>query len=504
MNAKTKHYLDKEKEKIQEILAFVEKNKIILGTSEYDSFYALLNDLVSLEAKVNDVDYSSEEASSIHFIIMPLKSDSTSGLCYKNIYLNEDGRFVRGTVDIIVNTNTHYFEELMSDKPELRQHAVKKIIKTIYHEFAHFLQSKSFVTHLSNDRALRNAKEFIYIEGRHGTNRIYNDNHDNFAIENDADLHSQTRFSYVLDDCYDSKRKLSYLSKYYSSDLLIPDGDRNLIVSRDDVINNYVDYLIVKNKMKFLLMKYPVLQKEYTFQCKRKTFVELAYKYDSEIKSLLSDLKLEDDKRKSLIRDTKDMYFSLFNRTIVNTSKEEIEEVVKLLGIGFFEEVIEHNIKTNNEEIELIHDYYFSRNNKSSKFNYIRLNTKAYFASYEGDKTYMCSFSEMRKKINFDSYTPEEQQKIDTYFIAHIPLCGYILSKNNELMLPQEFFKKYFLPNMKSLNSIDDFFTFLEKYTETENSLMYEIGKRRVINNGQKQNSYWNKIIMEHKGEMKL
>ena len=97
-----------------------------------------------------------------------------------------------------------------------------------------------------------------------------------------------------------------------------------------------------------------------------------------------------------------------------------------------------------------------------------------------------------------------EQQKIDTYFIAHIPVCGYILSKNNELMLPQEFFEKYFLPNMKSLNSIDDFFTFLEKYTETENSLMYEIGKRRVINNGQKQNSYWNKIIMEHKGEMKL
>ena len=63
MNAKTKHYLDKEKEKIQEILAFVEKNKIILGTSEYDSFYALLSDLVSLEAKVNDVDYSSEDAS---------------------------------------------------------------------------------------------------------------------------------------------------------------------------------------------------------------------------------------------------------------------------------------------------------------------------------------------------------------------------------------------------------------------------------------------------------
>ena len=504
MNARTKYYLDKEKVKIQEILAFIEKNKVVMGTPEYDNFYVLLSDLIALEAKINEVDYSEEDTSSIRFTIKPLKSDSTSGLCYKNVYLNEEGRFVRGTVDIVVNPNTHYFEELMSDRSELRQHAAKKVIKTVYHEFAHFLQSKSFVTHLSNERALRSAKEFIYIEGRYGTYRIYDDNHDNFAIENDADLHSQMRFSYVLDDSYDFKRKLGCLSKYYSSDLLIRDGDRKLLVSRDDIINNYVDYLIVKKKMKFLLMKYPILQKEYTFQCKRKTFVELAYKYDSEIRSLSSDLKLDDDKRKSLISDTKDMYFSLFNRAIVNASKEEIDEVVNLLGIEFFEEVVEHNIKTNNDEIELIYNYYFSRNKKASRYNHIGLNTKAYFACYEDDKTYTCSFSEMRKKINFDSYTPEERQKIDTYFIAHIPMCGYILSKNKELMLPQEFFEKYFLPNMSSLNTLDDFFTFLENYTETENALMYEIGKRRVTNNGIKQNFYWNNVIMEYKGEMKL
>ena len=83
--------------------------------------------------------------------------------------------------------------------------------------------------------------------------------------------------------------------------------------------------------MKFLLMKYPILQKEYTFECKRKTFVELALKYKSEIDSLVSDLKIEDDKRNSLISDTKEMYFGLFNRCIINASKDEINDVIGIL-----------------------------------------------------------------------------------------------------------------------------------------------------------------------------
>lgn len=504
MNARTKYYLDKEKVKVEEIVSFAKNNVIVVGTSEYDSFYALLNDLVILEASINDIKYTDEKDSEISFQIKELKSGDTSGLCYRDVYLNEEGRFVRGTVDLIVNSNTHYFEELASDKPELREHAAKRIIKTVYHEFAHFMQSKSFVTHLSNDRSLKSAKEFIYLEGRYGTSRVYQDNHDSFSIENEADLQAHMRFSYVLDDSYDAKKKINCLSKYYACDLLIRDGDKKLIVSRDNIINNYVDYLITKKKMKFLLMKYPILQKEYTFECKRKTFVELALKYKSEIDNLVSDLKIEDDKRNSLISDTKEMYFGLFNRCIINASKEEINDVIGILGIETFEEIFAFNTHKFNEETNILYNYYYSRNGKVSKYNHIKLNTKGYFARYEGTKAYTCSFSEMRKIVGFDNYNPSEQQKIDTWFIAHIPECGFFLSKKGELMEPLEFFETYFLANMKKINDIDSFFSFLEEYTESENALLYEVGRRRIVSNSIKQNYYWNKAIMEYKEEMKL
>ena len=71
-------------------------------------------------------------------------------------------------------------------------------------------------------------------------------------------------------------------------------------------------------------------------------------------------------------------------------------------------------------------------------------------------------------------------------------------------MEPLEFFETYFLPNMKKINDFDSFFSFLEEYTESENALLYEVGRRRIVYNSIKQNYYWNKAIMEYKEEMKL
>ena len=42
MNARTKYYLDKEKVKVEEIVSFAKNNVIVVGTPDYDSFYALL------------------------------------------------------------------------------------------------------------------------------------------------------------------------------------------------------------------------------------------------------------------------------------------------------------------------------------------------------------------------------------------------------------------------------------------------------------------------------
>ena len=247
--------------------------------------------------------------------------------------------------------------------------------------------------------------------------------------------------SHIHNNAYDSRKKINCLSKYYACDLFLRRGDKKLIVTRDEVINKYVDYLITKKKMKFLLMKYPILQKEYTFACERKTFAELALKYKSEIENLMSDLLIEDDKRNSLIKDTKEMYFDLFNRCIANASKEEIDEVISILGIEVFEEVFAFNTREFNDEVTFLYNYFYDRNGKVSKFNHITLNTKAYFTKYEGTKTYTCSFSDMREMIGFNAYSPKDQQKIDTWFIAHIPECGYFLSKNGELMEPIDFFE---------------------------------------------------------------
>ena len=61
MNARTKYYLDKEKVKVEEIVSFARNNVIVVGSSEYDSFYALLKDLVMLEAFINEVKYTDEK-----------------------------------------------------------------------------------------------------------------------------------------------------------------------------------------------------------------------------------------------------------------------------------------------------------------------------------------------------------------------------------------------------------------------------------------------------------
>ena len=198
MNARTKYYLDKEKQKVEEIIDFVKKNKIVLGSSEYDSFCEYLKDIIKLEILANNIEYSDNKSSEINFQVVHNEKSGTAGSCLKNIFLNEDGRFVRGTVDIVINSNTNYFEKLSSDDENVRIEGAKRVIKTVHHEFSHFKQVRSFVTHLSDYRALRSAKEYLFHEASLVSSRVYQKNHDNFSIENDANLQSYIKFSYFM------------------------------------------------------------------------------------------------------------------------------------------------------------------------------------------------------------------------------------------------------------------------------------------------------------------
>lgn len=504
MDAKKKFILSKEKNIVDKILSYVSEHKIVFESDEYYDFVMLLEELFEVDASIYDIRYVRGRLDNeVSFNVRKLKTDETSGLCYNNITLNSEGRFIRDNVEIVVNNNTHYFSELESDFPEYRVKGAKKIIKTVFHELTHLYQLKSFVTHLSNGRALRNAKEFIFIEGRYGSSQIYKKNHNSFAIENEADYNAHMRFEYLIDDNYDKRRKIECLSKYYSSDLVINRGNRKIAVSRDDLINQYVDFMVVSKKSKYLLMKYPILQKEYTFECKRKTFEELALKYLSEINNVTRDNSINSSKKSSLIRDIKEMYFSLFQRSIMTSTREEMDRVISILGVETFEEMIDFNNSRAMDEERVLYQLYFERESKASRFNFLKRNFKCEYIVYTGEENQIYNDSDFKLLVNFDSFSDEEKDKIEKYFITHIPRCGFILTKDGELMEPHIFFDEYFVPEMENMHDIDSFFAFLEKFTQSENKLLFEVGRRRIKYAKNKKNYYCEEVVRAYSGEMK-
>ena len=286
-----------------------------------------------------------------------------------------------------------------------------------------------------------------------------------------------------------------------SSDFIIHRGDKKIIVSREETINNYIDFLITNQKFQFLLIKYPILQKEYNLNCTKKTLIQLSQSYIQELYQLDGE-NIEEEVKENKRKNIKEMYLSLFNKIIIKSSKDEIEKMISIIGISTLEEMVNYNNNKCLQEEKVIYGLYNNREAKSSKCNFISKNHKKGFIVYQGSETYLKSFEEFKSDINFDSFTKEEQNKIDTYFISHIPECGYLLNAIGVLIEPLEFFYKYFIQNIQNINSLNDYFDFLKRYTLSENKLLYEVRKKRIKSQTQKQNYYLYEIIDKYK-EMK-
>ena len=402
----------------------------------------------------------------------------------------------------VLNTN---FYGLLSNDASTRIKALKNILKTLFHELRHLKQYLLTQQNISNKNVLRNAKEFLvstYLPKEYAS--LYNDNHDNFAIEADAIMKSTSRVNALTKGDY-----------FYTSDsfkLIINEANRdynelefnNKVFNRDLFVSNAIDNKIQNdpNHRCFELM--PILLKEYNEDGTKKSITELIKNMKNEIDDTIYIIDEED--RNLLVNDIKEFYYELiYNRLVDNDtfelyeatkdfSKEEVIKIINEIKVYFNSEK-KRTIKLlkdkTNAEIEKNKDISTHQHpnfNKGS-IKYDNLNN-----------TDLLTVEDYIKKLPKPEKDSNKSYLYNTkVFKAKLPNYGYYYLKDNTKISVNAFIDNIFLKEYEKLHVKSNiglrYSQILYKYVKSPIETEYLINCERINASAQAKESVLNNTL---------
>ncbi len=411
-------------------------NKKILEIFKIELSYLGLN-YVKPKHKSNDID--------IKFVYDSLNDITGS------FGINKNGKFL-----ITINTAMGGYSQLNSFDKNTRLSGLSTLLKTIFHEIRHLKQYLVIKENVSNKIVLRNAKEFLLIDDPRDTyHKIYRDNHDNFAIEADADYNAFLKRESFIKDKTDINDKHKILIKKTNrdiSDMVIND----VIYERDYIVDKYSDYIITEKKNKKFLEKYPVLTKEYNSDFTKKDILTLYKNMNSEIKEAESIDNKEE--RNVIIRDIQELYYELIYKRISNNNIFEIYTAVANIGRKDFTLLMKD-----------IKNYFLIE--KANKIDLLKTKRKSTAKSYKYKYQHIIrnegkievQRNNNREMIDINSYIDDyigeySDEYLNSFFHSNgfksrLPKNGMYILNNDVRVTIKMFIDNIFLPNIDKTKS---------------------------------------------------
>ncbi len=385
-----------------------------------------------------------------------------------------------------------------------RLNAFKYLLKSLYHEIEHYIQFKKLTTNISSRDNLRFAREFVITDLKFehdydNSRSIYENNHNAFSIEADADYIAHQKISILLDHFNTSSILDSSVRKL---DTVLGDINER---EREELIDEKVSKLIKLNPS--ILDKLPILKKEFNIYGEHIDASSLITNMYNEVSEVYK-CDISEKEKSFIIRNIYNMYYELiFNR--IKENKGEIYNIINLIG--------ENNtfILLNNIKELYRENRIFKSNLSKRKFDIrTRLDSKDDYLKTRGPRSKI-KVSENGKNIYYevDEYANkyllldnESDKYIRDAFVHKIPECGYFILKNGKKILPNDFMHLYLIGNVRIDNKYNDIMEICKEHLMSTTQMEHKIELERINSDYQSVITYIDRIIEEHdiKGEMKL
>ena len=403
---------------------------------------------------------------------------------YDLMYKDNDGKYSLTNKKVIVNELSEPFHKILLPDKESRLSGACDLLKALYHEITHYAQNYYSRKEVFYDKNLYNiAKESaVFSTRKRDGDDVYTENHDGWFMELDADVEG-FRFIRDYDTNYDYHKdkveimqalkecsKIKYTNVYGIS--YVSDRDKFL----DEVLE---DQICIEGNAE-LLLRYPMLQCEYNFDCTKKDMVTLYYDMLEKIDLINKTNQLSKSKKSDLIRLNKELYYELFNKRIREKNDSEIQSLVNEVDglelIDFFNEIKEYNIRERKRKSDLFAKKREVEYKKYEGDKFTIDNNGGLIESQEDGKTRLISVYDF-----VDSLDLNKEEKILVKNMKHvrrIPRCGFYYAKDGHKVDMIEYTREYLIPELKKGNgNIKSFLRDNFLYTNESN---YRIALERI------------------------
>ncbi len=480
---------DKEKEIIDSFLSVIKKRKIdIYNPKDKEYFENIIKSIIECELgehtnlviNFNDIDNYVGEFNYIR-------------------EYNKEKRKYENTLLSISFSNSSIIVECLNDDIKRRLFAFKQILKCIYHELEHYKQFMRITSNISDRDSLLFAKDYIFSDEvldkktSLDTRKVYLMNHDNMAIESDANNNAFKKLIWYTD--LDYVRNLDQINvtsiDFYISDLIIEENNKFYRYDRVEYINSNVDEIVKNNP--YLIQKFPILNKEYNKDGSKKDLLSLIISMYSEI-SYFDSLEINNKDKTILIQNMLNMYYELIYNSLRITNDEDIKRLIDLIGKENYLNLL-NNIKNlfRNDRIirsNLSKRKYMLKNKLDSKYNYLkRLGIREKISHFENGIERKYDLEEYKKFIEFTNN--ESINKImERYLIQRIPSRGYFILKDGKKIDANTLFKEKIIKELKSDMFLKDIIEVFKKYVKSSSESDYQIELERINSIYQKKISF--------------
>ena len=420
-----------QRQEIKKLLQFFKNNK--LDRSNEQAMNMIQDAIIRVfQLEVEELGYKfdlrdpTHNTFKLHFINDA--NDNTRGEQIQPKKITENGVELL-TPEITFNKYTMY-KGLDSENVNTRIHTCKLLFNTVFHEIQHQRQELMAQKNYSSKEAITYGKEFalMYLLD----NKFYSQNYNFFAIENNANETSYREYQSIMGyDINENNLRIFQEGKlntgrFYAENISSKDGKSSFdydLAERDDIATIILDNIICQNHNLNALRIYPILQKEYNLDGTKKTAYELIQNMMLEQNEITNNNSLNDEERKTAIKDGQEMYYELIYKALERSSQEQLFEISEQIGENKYKEILD-NIQ-----------YYF-QNQMENRI---------------GKATQMANIKKKNDKIVFPSNDGTIIVERDGKKVP-VSLDEFISTLNPELLQ-----KKFIHPKLKSEHTAEKF-----------------------------------------------
>ena len=378
-------------------------------------------------------------------------------------HMDSFSRVYTDTPRIRINFGGLYLNAVFSDDSKIRVDGGKEVLDALFHEIKHFRKEMLKRSGYSSKENLRNAKESLILFFRHD---VYSMNHDRFSEEADADNYASiTRQDLGVETRMDVSLPIITEADKAFACYMVPEKG---YVEREAYLNSQADFILRNGEGALLYWKlWTILHKEYDSDLNRLSLSDMITNFIAEINETIKTI--DDPKERNIvIKDIREMYYEMFNRTIIIGNRLELYEAIKKHGINSVREILvamkHYNSSEKRRKIDLLKRKQESVISILSSGNYIRPNIGYIIdpRKHNGESVRVEDY--IKTLINRFSGLSNEMREfiLSREFLGRIPLFGSYTFNSGKKVSIYDFIQDYLIPELSKRHPKDYMNAYME------------------------------------------